>query len=215
MKKILVMGLPGSGKTFLAKELKKQLETLGKKVQWFNADIIREKFNDWDFSEEGRIRQSIRMKVLADESDSDFVIADFVAPLPEMRTNFDADWVVWVDTITEGRFEDTNKAFVKPDSFDFHVTEKNCKKWAKSIVSEIAKVEDRHQEISDTIWRSVVKAYSYRVCGSLTTFVISFIVTGSVVISATIGFTEMLLKPFIYWLHERVWNKIRWGKKYV
>ena len=130
------MGLPGSGKTFLAKELKKQLETLGKTVDWYNADIIREKFNDWDFSQEGRIRQSIRMKFLANESTADFVIADFVAPLPEMRENYDADWTIWVDTIKEGRFEDTNKAFVPPEQYDFRVTEQDCKKWSKKIISQ-------------------------------------------------------------------------------
>lgn len=206
------MGLPGSGKTFLAKELKKQLETLGKKVDWYNGDIVREKFNDWDFSEEGRIRQSIRMKVLADESDADFVIADFVSPLPIMRTNYDADWTIWVDTIKEGRFEDTNKAFIAPDVFDFRVTEQDCKKWAKVILSELVNIDYEKKQISDTIWRSIVKAYSYRVCGTLTTMVISFVVTGSFIISATIGFSEMILKPFIYWMHERVWNKIRWGR---
>lgn len=209
------MGLPGSGKTFLSKELKKQLESLGKKVQWYNADIVREKFNDWDFSDEGRLRQSIRMKVLADESDADFVIADFVAPLVQMRTNFDADWTIWVDTIKEGRFEDTNKAFIPPENYDFHVTEKDCKKWTKIILSEIVKLDEEKKKLSDTIWRSIVKAYSYRMLGSMTTMIISFIVTGSIVMSATIGFTEMILKPFIYWTHERVWNKINWGRKDV
>ena len=148
------MGLPGAGKTTLAKELKKQLEVLGKSVDWYNADIVREKFNDWDFSEEGRIRQSIRMKVLAEESKSDFVIADFVAPLPEMRTNFNADYVVWIDTINSGRFEDTNKVFVPPDQYDFRVTEQDSKKWAKKIISELG------VKSGDTNLRSLTKAIS-------------------------------------------------------
>lgn len=211
--RILIMGLPGSGKTFLSKELKKRLESKGKKVQWLNADVVREKFNDWDFSEEGRIRQSVRMKVLADETDADITIADFVAPLPQMRINFNADWVIWVDTIKEGRFEDTNKAFIAPDHYDFRVTEQDCKKWSDIIISEIFKYDSEQKKISDSIWRSIIKAYSYRMLGSTTTMVISFIVTGSYVVSATIGFTEMILKPFIYWTHERIWNKIQWGKK--
>jgi len=206
------MGLPGSGKTFLSKELKKQLEALGKTVEWYNADIVREKFNDWDFSDEGRIRQSIRMKVLADSSTADFVISDFVAPIPEMRTNYNPDWTIWVDTIGEGRFEDTNKLFVPPETYDFRVTEKDSKKWAKLILSEITKIDIESKKLSDTIWRSVVKAYSYRMLGSLTTMTISFFVTGSFVVSMTIGFTEMILKPFIYWIHERIWNKIKWGR---
>lgn len=208
MKKILVMGLPGSGKTFLSKELKKQLETLGKKVQWFNADIVREKFNDWDFSEEGRIRQSIRMKVLADESDADFVIADFVAPLPQMRTNFDADWVIWVDTIKEGRFEDTNKAFVKPDSFDFRVTEQDCKKWAKSIVSDICPTKANEGSV-----RSLAKAISWRMTGTLDTFIVSWFITGTLALATGIALTEIFTKVGLFWLHERVWNKIQWGRK--
>ena len=200
------MGLPGSGKTFLSKELKKQLESLGKKVDWYNADIVREKFNDWDFSQEGRIRQSIRMKVLSDESDADFVIADFVAPLPEMRVNFNADWTIWVDTIKEGRFEDTNKAFVPPDSFDFHVTEQDSKIWAKRIISEMG------IKSGDSNLRSLTKAISWRMTGTIDTFLISWIVTGTLSLATGIALTEIFTKVGLFWLHERVWNKIKWGK---
>jgi adenylylsulfate kinase len=144
------MGLPGSGKTTLSKELNKQLVLLGKKVDWYNADIIREKFSDWDFSREGRIRQSIRMKVLADASDADFVIADFIAPLPEMRQIYNADYLIWVDTIKEGRFEDTNKVFVPPEVYDFRVTEQDSKLWAKRIISEIViKSETKYKLIME------------------------------------------------------------------
>jgi hypothetical protein len=151
MKKILIMGLPGSGKTFLATALKKfmeensdffnaQAESLygsKAKVEWFNADDVRKKYNDWDFSHEGRIRQSLRMAELAEKSTADFVICDFVAPLVEMRNNFKADWTIWVDTIEKGRFEDTNKAFVPPEVYDFRVTEQNCEKWAEFIGNHI------------------------------------------------------------------------------
>jgi adenylylsulfate kinase len=131
------MGLPGSGKTFLTKELKKQLEQLGKSVSWFNADIIREKFDDWDFTTEGRIRQSVRMNQLSEESDSDIVLCDFVAPLEEMRNNYNADITIWVDTISKSIFEDTNKLFVNPIKYDFRVTEQDCEYWAGEVINNI------------------------------------------------------------------------------
>lgn len=157
--KILIMGLPGSGKTYLATALKSYLEENSSlhtmpedkffkgevappvdwraKVDWFNADDIRKKYNDWDFSKEGRIRQSLRMADFALRSPGDYVICDFVAPLQEMRNNFKADWTIWVDTIEAGRFDDTNKAFVPPTMYDFRVTEQNAGKWAEFIGTHI------------------------------------------------------------------------------
>lgn len=163
MQKILIMGLPGAGKTTLAAALQKYLqehsvlfhvnaetvESSKAAVKWINADDVRKKYNDWDFSHEGRIRQSIRMRELADSFLNDFVIADFVAPLPEMRHNFKADWVIWVDTIEKGRFEDTNKMFVSPDVYDFRVTEQNAEKWAEFIGTHI--LENRRRPVFD--WR--------------------------------------------------------------
>lgn len=109
------MGLPGSGKTTLARELFNLLSDEEGGCSWANADCVRAKYDDWDFSEEGRIRQAHRMRKLADEDTNKYFIADFVAPLSEMRDIFDADYTVWMDTIQEGRFEDTNKTFIKPD----------------------------------------------------------------------------------------------------
>jgi len=169
-KRILIMGLPGAGKTYLAQALKKYLETNGDLmkinpqrvltyegipgpgfmrvgVDWFNADDVRKKHNDWDFSNAGRIRQSLRMFQFAVECTGEFVICDFVAPLVEMRNNFKADWTIWVDTIKEGRYEDTNKAFIPPEQYDFRVTEQNCEKWAEFIGEHV--LADRRRPTFD------------------------------------------------------------------
>lgn len=135
--RILIMGLPGAGKTTFAEALRKQLWEEGRTVTWLNADEIRSTYNDWDFSHDGRIRQSKRMRDLADNSTNDYVIADFVAPLPEMRHNFKADWTVWIDTIKSGRFEDTNKAFVIPEVYDFRITEQDANKWSEFVADHI------------------------------------------------------------------------------
>ena len=141
-KRILIMGLPGSGKTTLATVLKNHLidikhDGFGITVDWFNADDVRKKFNDWDFSESGRIRQSLRMDELASQSAADYVICDFVAPLVEMRNNFKADWTVWMDTIEKGRYEDTNRAFIAPEVYDFRINEQNAGKWSVFIADHI------------------------------------------------------------------------------
>lgn len=166
--RILIMGLPGSGKTYFAERLKKYLEInsgthnmpLEKmanyeimptfwqaKVDWFNADEIRKRYNDWDFSKEGRIRQSLRMFDFAVQCTGDYVICDFVAPLPEMRHNFKADWTIWIDTIDAGRYDDTNKAFVPPDIYDFRITEQNAEKWVEFVGSHI--LENRKRPTFD------------------------------------------------------------------
>jgi len=135
--KILICGLPGAGKTTLANELKKYLECHGKTVEWFNGDDVRKRFDDWDFSHAGRIRQSTRMRELAELSESDFVICDFIAPLKEMRDNFQADWTVWVDTIDRSTYEDTDKIFESPEQYDFRITEQNAEHWSVYIGSRI------------------------------------------------------------------------------
>jgi len=134
MKIILIMGLPGSGKTTLANELGPMLN-----AKRLNADEVRKEANDWDFSEEGRKRQAKRMADLAAKlkEEGSFVVADFICPTPEARSLFPADYIIWLDTIKEGRFDDTNKMFVKPDNYDFHVTTQDAKKWALKILKEI------------------------------------------------------------------------------
>ena len=134
MKIILVMGLPGAGKTTLANELAKLIE-----CKRLNADEIRKAANDWDFSEEGRKRQAKRMsnEALKIKEEGNNVIADFICPTPEARNLFPADYIVWVDTIKEGRFEDTNQMFVKPEKYNFHVTTQDAKLWAPKIAEEL------------------------------------------------------------------------------
>ena len=120
--KVLVMGLPGSGKTYLSERLVPLIN-----AAWYNADKVREMANDWDFSDEGRVRQSKRMRVFADfeKEHGRFVVCDFVCPTKETRKNFDPDIVIWMDTINKGRFEDTNKIFQSPSKVDFHISEWN------------------------------------------------------------------------------------------
>ena len=130
------MGLPGSGKTYLANRMQPIL-----KAAWYNADIVREMANDWDFSPEGRTRQAKRMAdfALKLKEEGNFVIADFICPTPKARSLFPADYTVWVDTIQKGRFEDTNQMFVKPEKYDFHVTSQDAKNWAPKIFKDLNK----------------------------------------------------------------------------
>ena len=134
MKKILIMGLPGSGKTTLASKLVPLIN-----AKWLNADKVRKTVNDWDFSYQGIERQAKRMSEFAEKykKEGQNVVADFFCPTPKTRELFNADYIVWVDTIEKGRFEDTNKMFVKPTKFDFHVTTQNAEKWAAQIAEKI------------------------------------------------------------------------------
>tara|TARA_A100001234_G_C12567564_1_gene360257 strand:- start:518 stop:931 length:414 start_codon:yes stop_codon:yes gene_type:complete len=136
MKIILVMGLPGAGKTTLADKLAPELN-----AKRLNADEVRKAANDWDFSEDGRTRQAKRMADLALKlkGEGNYVIADFIAPTPKARSLFPADYTIWIDTIKEGRFDDTNKMFVKPEKYDFHVTTQNAEMWVNKILIELKK----------------------------------------------------------------------------
>ena len=144
MKRILLCGLPGAGKTTLAKRL---VEVLGN-ADWYNADEIREKFKDWDFSPVGRARQMKRMQdyVRKSVAKGRYGLADFVCPTNQLRNDFMPEYVIWMNTIKEGRFEDTNKVFEKPDdsvNVDIEITaddwwtEESIEKWARLIAVDI------------------------------------------------------------------------------
>ena len=163
--KILVCGLPGSGKTWLAERLVRNIDNCA----WYNADFVRQYANDWDFEIEGRIRQANRMKTFADfeKSQGRWVVCDFVAPSEKARQAFDADYLIWLDTFKEGRvvssklkelknikdlpfdaqtlaqskkFDDTNKMFEKPSTVDLHITKFLSDEEIKKLAEEIKNV---------------------------------------------------------------------------
>jgi adenylylsulfate kinase len=208
--KILIMGLPGAGKTYLARILQKELENRGFSAEWFNADEVRKRFDDWDFSEKGRIRQGHRMSDLAEKSGADFVICDFVAPLPVMRDTYAADITIWLDTIDEGRFTDTNRIFVPPEKCDYRIMTQRGERWAATIANRLAS-NIKHQRESHS--RSIIKTITWRLTGSGSTFLISWLITGSAAIAGTILGIHFVTNTVLYYFHERIWNKIQWGKK--
>lgn len=120
--KILICGLPGSGKTTLADGLGKLIPSVR-----VNADEVRKKYDDWDFSAEGRIRQAARMRHLSDGivMANKTALVDFVCPTEETRKEFGADYVIWMNCIEAGRFDDTNKMFVAPTKYNREFTEWN------------------------------------------------------------------------------------------
>jgi len=130
-KKILIMGLPGAGKTFLAKEIYKELNAV-----WLNGDKIRNKFKDWDFTKEGRIRQAKRLNKLSDQfiKKGKNVVVDFICPNQDSFKNIKVNFIIWVDTIRKGRhirkhLDDINPIFRKPKKYDLRVTSKDAKLW--------------------------------------------------------------------------------------
>jgi adenylylsulfate kinase len=109
--KILIMGLPGSG--------------------------VRTQYDDWDFTPEGRQRQTLRMLHLSQgvELAGKVAVVDFVCPTNKLRKLFNADYTVWMDTIKESRFEDTNQMFETPDDVDYHVSA-----WFKDTHKQLVKI---------------------------------------------------------------------------
>ena len=201
---VLLNGELGAGKTTFTQELVKRLMLQGT-VQWFNADEVRKKFDDWDFSAEGRLRQVQRMREMADAAKVDYVVCDFVCPTEEYRKVFEADYIVWMDAIEEGRFEDTNKLFERPTNYNFRITnwDQNEKVLDLILLQDLPK---------DSNLRSIVKAISWRALGTMDTFLLSWLITGQVHLAAAIGGTEVITKMALYWFHERVWNRFNWGK---
>ena len=128
------MGLPGSGKTTLAKLLAPMFNAI-----WLNADEVRKEANDWDFSEQGRIRQANRMNTLAKEAiaNNRIVVADFVCPTEKTRKDFNGDYTIFMDTIKEGRYDDTNKMFEVPKDYDFRIEYFDATQWAFLIKQDI------------------------------------------------------------------------------
>lgn len=133
--RVLIFGLPGSGKTYLAKKL---MDHFGNRAEWINADVVREECADWDFSAQGRERQLQRMRILSYQAEEHgrIAICDFICPLNEYRELFDADYSIWMNTIEEGRYEDTNQLFEPPCAFvDYVVTEKRDEVDANAVIS--------------------------------------------------------------------------------
>lgn len=123
---IAIIGLSGSGKTTLAKKLAKKLN-----AKHLNADEIRHECNDWDFSEAGRLRQAHRIKHLSDKHD--LVVCDFIAPKAIHRDIVNPDILVWMDTIKQSKYKDTDALFEPPLMYDYRIIEKNANKWAQVI----------------------------------------------------------------------------------
>ena len=139
--KILIFGLPGSGKTTLAKPFAELINGVH-----INADLVRTLYDDWDFTPEGRMRQAQRMRHLSDGvvMAGKIAVTDFVCPTEAVRKAFDPDFTVWMDTISRGRFEDTNDLFETPELVDYHV-----EKWFNNAHEQLMPVVQRWMNINN------------------------------------------------------------------
>jgi cytidyltransferase-like protein len=134
MRKILIMGLPGAGKTTLATTLAPLLNAVT-----FNADAVRANLSrDLGFSHEDRIEHARRMGWMCDRvmEAGGTAIADFICPTDETRAAFGDAFTIWVDRIRAGRFEDTNQLFMAPTQFDFRVSSEGAPQyWAEQVLA--------------------------------------------------------------------------------
>jgi adenylylsulfate kinase len=143
-RKILIMGLPGAGKTTLARALAPRLNAVH-----FNADEVRREISaDLGFSEPDRIEHARRMGWLCDQvvGTGCFAVADFICPTEETRAAFTrrgSAFIVWLDRVSAGRFEDTNRMFVPPARFDLRVSAEGTPDfWAEQIAKRVRPVFD-------------------------------------------------------------------------
>ena len=140
-RKILIMGLPGAGKTTLARVLAPRLGAVH-----YDADEVRANINkDLGFSPEDRIEQARRMGWLCDRvvAAGGTAIADFVCPLEETRAAFGPAFTIWIDRIREGRFEDTNRLFQPPSDYDVRVEPEGTPEyWAEQIAHKLVPIFD-------------------------------------------------------------------------
>jgi len=134
--KILIMGLSGAGKTTLAKPLIRELEKTAS-AEWLNADIIRKKNNDWDFTPAGRLRQAQRIHDMASKSTCDFVICDFIAPTVKSRNIYSPDYTIWMDTIKSCKYTNTNELFTPPTEWNYRIVDYSDAAHINNIISDI------------------------------------------------------------------------------
>ena len=143
-RKILVMGLPGAGKTTLAGALAPLLNAVV-----FNADAVRANLSrDLGFSHEDRIEHARRMGWMCDRvvEAGGTVIADFICPTAETRAAFGEAFVIFVDRIAASRFEDTNRMFVPPERVDLRVVAEGSPQfWAERALSLLRPAFDPQQ----------------------------------------------------------------------
>ena len=130
---IQIIGLPGSGKTTLAIALCDRINAVH-----LNADYVRATINaDLSFSPKDRVENARRLgeiaKMLSNQGLN--VVVDFICPTAATREAFGkADICIWLDTIDESRFEDTNKLWEKPTKFDYHFVSYDSEGQTDSII---------------------------------------------------------------------------------